>query len=87
MGQSWRAYWCLAWPEYFFVVCPTQSFQRSLIPGARARQWRQTLNRFQVVIVNVRPGIEHDFDAPILGVKIGHEHFNHRGIGILPMTH
>jgi lipoic acid synthetase len=28
------------------------------------------------VIVNVRPGIEHDLDAPILRVKIGHQNFD-----------
>ena len=50
--------------------------KRRPILCAGAHQRRQAFNRFHVVIVNVRAGIEHDLDAPILRVKIRNEHFD-----------
>ena len=53
-----------------------QNLERGAVFRARTHDRREPLDRLHVVIKNLRRGIEHDLDAPILRVKIGHEHFD-----------
>src|SRR5207249_8944955 len=55
---------------------PAQNSQGRPILRARAYHWCEAFHRFHVVIINVRAGVEHDLDAPILRVEIGNEHFD-----------
>ena len=61
------------WRKLFRAL---QNLQRSPVFRAGTHHRREPLDRFHVVIVNVGRGVEHDLDAPILSVKIGHQHFD-----------
>ncbi len=37
---------------------------------------REAFHGLEVVIENLRRSVEHELDAPILRVEIGHEHFD-----------
>ena len=60
--------------ESSFARCKTWSEVRYFARERTDR--REPLDRFHVVIENLRRGVEHELDAPILRVKIGDEHFD-----------
>ena len=53
-----------------------QDLERGAVFRARTHRGREPLDRLEVVIENLGRGVEHELDAPILRVKIGHEHFD-----------
>ena len=50
-----------------------QNLERGLVTGARPDEWGQPFDGFQVVIVNLRTGIEHELNTPVPGMKIRHQ--------------
>src|SRR5258706_16380424 len=53
----------------------TQKVERSFIFGLRPDARRQSLDRLDVVIVDVRVRIDHQLDAPALALEIRSKHF------------
>ena len=50
-----------------------QDIERRAVFRAGTHERREAFHRFHVVIEDIGRGIEHDLDAPILRVKVGHQ--------------